>query len=246
MEEIWKDIESYPEYQVSTLGRVRSQGGELLKIYMSTTYCCVYLKKPYSCLETIHRLVAQTFIPNPENKPQVNHIDGNKHNNRLDNLEWVTSSENVRHFLYADCFKEQSSEARKKIVNALIGRPVSDETRKKLHDANVGKTLSPEHRKKLSEAKKGKPGTRTGSKLTEEQRRHLSEVHKGIKQSEETRRKRSESLKGHTLSEHTRNLIGSRKHGKIWITNGVEIRMIVPEEYLEYELLGYSKGRKVR
>ena len=226
--EVWKDIEAHPGYQASSLGRVRTVEGELLKVY-DGTYKSVYLRKPYARLENIHRLVALAFIPNPENKRTVNHIDGDTHNNSIENLEWATQSENIKHFYTAPCFAEKSALARKAVVDAHIGRQVSEETRKKLHDANVGKSLSSEHRKKLSEAKKGKPTWIKGKHFTEEQRRHLSEVHKGIKQSEETRRKHSENRKG-----------------LIWVTNGILRKPIQENELQSYLALGYVRGMKIK
>lgn len=101
MQEIWKDIKEYEGlYQISNLGNVKSlKRNKLLKpIKDKDGYLCVTLYKMCKLKEKkVHRLVAQTFILNPENKPQVNHIDGNKQNNVVNNLEWCTRLENIEH-----------------------------------------------------------------------------------------------------------------------------------------------------
>ena len=101
--EIWKDIKGYEGiYQVSNFGRIKSIV-RYKKLMLSSEnengYLRICLTDKYKRKKTIqiHRIVAETFIPNPENKEQVNHIDGNKKNNKVENLEWCTQSENMQH-----------------------------------------------------------------------------------------------------------------------------------------------------
>lgn len=101
MNEIWKDIEGFEGlYQVSNLGRVkRVKTGRVLKgCKYRGGYLMVRLyKNNIRSNKTIQRLVADAFIPNSENKPQVNHIDEDKTNNMVSNLEWMTAKENCNH-----------------------------------------------------------------------------------------------------------------------------------------------------
>jgi len=96
---MWKIIEELPSYEISSLGQVRNiKTRKILKVVINKGYYRLHLwynKKGYN--RSLHRLIAIHFIPNPENKPEINHKDGNKLNNRIDNLEWCTSKENRRH-----------------------------------------------------------------------------------------------------------------------------------------------------
>lgn len=104
MEEVWINIKGCDGYQISSLGRVKStkyKNEKILSNRKSGEYLGVSLylgsnnaghKRCY-----IHRLVAEHFIENPYNKNQINHKDGNKHNNVVSNLQWCTGSENLKH-----------------------------------------------------------------------------------------------------------------------------------------------------
>lgn len=149
---IWRPLVGFEDlYEISNYGEVRSVAREfvyydsrwgqntvrhtkakLMKSYDSIGgYKFISLRKDGQYFQRyVHRLVAQTFISNPENKPEVNHKDGNKTNNCVDNLEWVTPHENQLH------------------SHAVLGHPSS--TR--------GRHLSEEQKRKLSIALKGRPG----------------------------------------------------------------------------------------
>ena len=151
--EIWKPIPGAEGYEVSNLGNVKNVN--------KTTYLALSSWSGYYKVRLgsrggdylVHRLVAQAFIPNPDNKPQVNHINGNKKDNRVENLEWVTVKENIQH-AFKTGLHVYTPEVRKAMSDGLKGKPKSEETRKKYSE--YAKNRTPEHRKHLCESRKGK------------------------------------------------------------------------------------------
>ena len=100
MMEIWKNIKGYPDYAISSFGNIKNiKFDKKLNPHITDQgYCIVniYCNKKDKHFK-VHRLVAETFIDNPDKKRTVNHIDGNKLNNSVSNLEWATHSENHKH-----------------------------------------------------------------------------------------------------------------------------------------------------
>ena len=151
MEEIWRDIKGYKGlYQVSNTGRVKSLERTVWnnKGYYKTVperilkgrktrvgYLRVQLyknNKAKNCY--VHRLVAQAFLENIDNLPEVNHIDENKQNNCIENLEWCSHS-------YNNTYNDKAKKAGKKIAKKLRGRKLSEETIKKLSESRKRKPV---------------------------------------------------------------------------------------------------------
>jgi hypothetical protein len=140
--EIWKDIEGYTIYQVSTFGNVRNKDrNKLLKQkvektgYIRVSLCENQNRKYHS----IHRLVAEAFIENHENKSQVDHKDDDKANNNVTNLQWATAEENMnkrQYVINAKCIYKTNDKNGYKIDYTSNGKKYCT-TRKKLEDAEA-------------------------------------------------------------------------------------------------------------
>ena len=150
-QEQWKPIQEFNgEYEVSNLGRVRSMKryyGMVGRIMPQTIqrkgyYAVTFWMNNKAYCRKVHRLVIEAFTPNPDNLPCINHIDGNKLNNHVSNLEWCTYQANMQH-----------------AVRTGLTHPHrwTDEERKQISERNKGQKVTDEQRAKLSAAMKGRP-----------------------------------------------------------------------------------------
>ena len=169
-DEIWKEVTLMGKIiMVSSYGRIKGFKGRLVKLYKSSNGYLVfkYWNGKHVENKLVHRLVAEAFIPNPDNKTELDHIDTDRTNNRIDNLRWVTRSEN--------CLNPITVERKSRLMK---GRVMSDETRRKMSNSRIGNKNS------------------LGYKWTEEQKSKLvGRKYKPIDYTEEVRRKISNARK---------------------------------------------------
>ena len=112
---VFKPIAEHPNYKINRLGEVRNQiTGNILKPY-DDGYGYLRVKLDGKCCR-LHILVAQTFIPNPDNKPVVNHKKGKKHDCRASQLEWVTQKENVHHAINTGLWNNKKKRSEMKVA----------------------------------------------------------------------------------------------------------------------------------
>ena len=171
--EEWKKIEDFENYSVSENGEIRNdKTGRVLKPRYYNGYQLVSLSKNGKVKKfKVHRLVAEEFIPNPDNKPCVDHINTVRDDNRVENLRWCTCKENCNNPLtknkrkgkhHSEETKQKISEAHKGENNYWYGKHHSEEHKQKMskrmsgeNNPNYGKQLSEEHKQKISEANCG-------------------------------------------------------------------------------------------
>lgn len=212
-DEIWRDIVGYENlYQISNFGNIRrvehsiqyTRCGQVRHRILSeklmkpsltdSGYLSVALSKDgISKYHLVHRLVALAFIPADETRPQVNHEDGNKQNNHVDNLEWMNASEQQLHAWKIGLIPESR--------RAEIG--------KQAKARNTGVKFTDEHKRKISEGLKR-------YERTEEHNRHISESLSGRQVSEKEKQRLQTLFQGRHHSKETKDYLREINTGRKW------------------------------
>lgn len=146
-EEQWKQIKDYPKYEVSNYGNIRNKkSGRILKQNKNNVgYSIISLSNKKCKTFTVHRLVAEAFLTKIEGKNEINHLDENKQNNRVDNLQYCDRIENMNY-----------GEVKEKIAKSKLGKPHPHNPiwNANISKGNKGKKRTEQHNKEFSDIMK--------------------------------------------------------------------------------------------
>lgn len=187
----------------------------------------------------VHRVVALTFIENANNLSTVNHIDGNKLNNDVSNLEWCTSLQNTKHFYTAECFKEARKLHNLRQSKSQSGRKRSTETRKRMSESHRGITFTLEHRKHISESQHG----HDVSKITREK---ISKKNKQAQQGKVWVHNNVVEIRANNTCEadmYVRNGYKLGRLPRVWVNNKYKDKHVLQEEAALLLSKGWMYGR---
>lgn len=121
----WKNIKGYEQYQVNNLGQIKRNNKILKPIKSRNGYLHIFLYSNGKAKQMlVHRIVAKAFIENKNNLEEINHKDGNKENNSVNNLEWCTRKQNVQHFFYTN--QQNDNKPKSVIQYDLSGRKINE------------------------------------------------------------------------------------------------------------------------
>ena len=209
-------------WEISNFGNVKKNG-----IILDISNCDNHGYYQVGGHYYVHRMVAETFIPNTDNKPEVDHIDGNKHNNNVNNLRWVTSSENKRNTI---TYKKLCDERRSR-------GPISEDHKQKIID----KWKDPEYRNKVCTSLKeasNKPEVKKKRSDAQKISKSKPEVKKRISDSLRNSKKFYDAL--HSESYHN-NMSKALKGGRP-MNNGIETHRFHETEQIKMLELGWTYG----
>lgn len=237
MEVKWIKLEDYDKYEVSNTGHVRN--ASTLRILKGSLTADGYMQinlssegKSHSC--TVHRLVAKAFLPDWDPKLEVNHIDGNKLNNNVENLEMVTHLENMQHFWTSEAFESARKSYRELKRDTMNKRWRDPQFRDKVQSIMNSKECRDSKSKALKELWN-----------TPEMLEFARERNKIMWSDPEKHDKHVQAIKNGWSDPEKREAVSDRMSRYIWMTppQGKSIR-VDKDNVGEFLSKGYTKGRR--
>ena len=241
-QEAWKQIDQFSRYWISNLGKVyNASKHKLVTAHPDYSgYLLVDIRRDDGVTKSkrVHRLVAEAFLPNwnPEWPWTVNHINGNKDDNRLINLEMLTTADNNRHYQTAECFEESRKSVRD-ILSVKMKKKCSDPEYVAQMSTNMKNVWKdPKNREMYIDCLRKRHADPN-------ERKHISDKMKEVCADADYRQDMSDRQKKNWENPEYRAAIANQNHDRMWVHDDTNERWIHESELSDYLANGYLVGR---